>query len=55
MCGQIIGDVPCEWCGEEGGGIENDGSIASRTPPEEERIKRNLSGGEEVSSFLVRT
>ncbi len=44
------------WRGCEGGGyIEDDGSITPRAPPKEKRIKRNLSEGEKVLSFLVKT
>lgn len=43
------------WRGCEGGGyIEDDESITPRAPPEEERIKRNLSEGEKVLSFQWR-
>lgn len=43
------------WRGSEGGSfIEDDGSITPRAPPEKERIKRNLSEGIKVSSFLVK-
>lgn len=41
--------------GSEGGSfIEDDGNITPRAPPEKERIKRNLSEGIKVSSFLVK-
>lgn len=44
------------WRGCEGGEcIEDDGSITPWVIPQEERIKRNLSEGEKVLSFLVKT
>ena len=43
------------WRGCKGGGyIEDDGSITLRASPEKEGIKRNLSEGEKVLSFLVK-
>lgn len=37
-----------------GGYIKDDGSISLQAPPEKQRIKRNLSEGEKVLSFLVK-
>lgn len=44
----VLGGCEC-W-----GYIEDEGSISPRASLEEERIKKNLSEGEKVSSFLVK-
>lgn len=48
--------IECGWCGVAVmlGYIEDEGSITPRASLEEERIKKNLSEGEKVSSFLVK-